>query len=253
MRKKHLRDIKDYFKGWIIAVVSNKKVHEPLDLRVIPMLTDDPTANTGKWTVADWAVYAHLLNVGTNDVLLKDRHLVYIRDRQAWQGLTTTRKQQARQAWADERRDYFEAALAAHAGDFFIDPDTGICTPNSEQLFPLYRGTTGSERIDHSYVYRSELARLTEKSSRVVIVFQDAHRGKGYLAGVVDAFKPAGMTGLRHYGAVVPAPPKLFAFAYDAVHSCAVFVCRDKARLDKVKSGIKSAIPAALAAQSIFG
>lgn len=86
-----------------------------------------------------------------------------------------------------------------------------------------------------------------------MIVFQDAHRGKGYLAGVVDAFNPAGMTGLRHYGAVVPAPPKLFAFAYDAVHSCAVFVCRDKARLDKVKSGIKSAIPAALAAQSIFG
>lgn len=250
MRKKHLRDIKDYFKGWAISLLSRSGSEQPVNLRVIPMLTDDANADGGKWEESDWEIYAHLLNVRKDDILLKDRHLVYTRDSQ-WRGLKPKQKQEAKQEWADQRSAYFDAAIANHTGDLFIDPDTGIGTPNSEERFPIYQVTDTTERVDHGYIYRSEIARLTTGSDRIVTVFQDAHRGKGYLAGVVNSFKPAGMVGLREYGVSVASLPKLFAFAYDAVHSSIVFVCGDAARLQTVKGKIQSIIPAPLAKRSI--
>ena len=239
MQKKHLRDIKDYFKGWVISRVTQTRMEKPIDLRVIPMLTDDPEQDEGRWSKLDWEMYAYLLNVREDAILLKDRHLVYTRDR-------------ARQQWAAERRGYFDAVLASHTGDFFLDPDTGICTPKSEEGFPIYKVGDKAKRVDQSYLYRSEIARLIDGGDRVVITFQDAHRSKDYLDDVVKGFMPEGMNELREYGEVVPAPPRLFAFAYDAVHSSAVFVCGNEGRLREVRDNIAAMVPASLAERSII-
>lgn len=250
MRKKHLRDIKDYFKGWIISLSTHAG---SLDLRVVPMITDDPEQPAGRWSSSDWGTYAFLLNVPEAAILLKDRHLVYTRDRQVWQSLNKPSKDDNFRLWADERRAYFGEALASHGGDFFLDPDTGICTPNSEAAFPIYQVSEGKERLDQSYLYRAEIARLLGGDDRVVVVFQDAHRNKGYLDDVLKSLTPEGMAGLKEYGKVAAAPPTLHAFAYDAVHSCAVFVCRNESRLTDLKRMIREEIPKCLADESIVG
>jgi hypothetical protein len=126
MNLQYLGDALDHWKGSIFARLQKEGVLK--DFAADPMSTD-----TGPWHAADFHLYADLLQLRADQIL---RHKTKLRD---------------------HRKEYFTEIR--HAGDLFVDPDTGIA--------PTHPG-----RHD-KYITVEEVHQLLgSKSPRLLCIYQ---------------------------------------------------------------------------------
>lgn len=131
MHSKHLGDALDHWKGSIIQRLESRRLLQ--DIAVIPMFTDDC------WDSQKVAAYSHLLNLKSDKVLQTGRKFG---------------------GGKHDREKYFEAI--SHAGDLFLDPDTGV-------------SISPSTKNDSEHITISEIKELLG-NDRVILVYQ--HRGR---------------------------------------------------------------------------
>jgi hypothetical protein len=135
MNLTHLGDALDHWKGSIFEFLLGKKLLR--NFAVDPMISDEHN-DEHDWGPEDLALYARLLRIRRRQIL---HHRCSLNAR---------------------RTDYF--AEISHAGDLFLDPDTGI-------------RTRGCRQPDDKYVKPREIAALLEPAARrVVVVYQHVSR-----------------------------------------------------------------------------
>jgi hypothetical protein len=130
MNRDHLGDALDHWKGSLFESLQKARVLK--DFAVDPLASD-----LCDWEPQDFDLYARLLKVKLRQVLLHTRGI-------------------------DDNRDQYFGEIS-HAGDLFIDPDTGV--------------TTG--RVTTKHIRPAEIGRLLNSArKRIVAVYQHAARGR---------------------------------------------------------------------------
>ena len=179
MKTEHLGDAFDHWKGSIIQRLESRNLLK--DIAVIPMLTDSSWDNQKEKISA----YSHLLNLKANKVLQT--------------GKFSGNKH--------NRERYFEIG---HAGDLFLDPDTGVSISSS------------SNNAKHITI--SQIEKLLDHD-RVILVYQ--HRGR-------EKCLPQRIVGrIRHQ------IKRLNSVTYDCGNVAMLFFSYDRDRIEKIKNYIK--------------
>jgi hypothetical protein len=137
MNQTHLGDALDHWKGSLFEFLERETL-------LCDFAVDSMTSDGQPWPEDDLALYARLLRIQRRQIL---HHRCSLNAR---------------------RTDYF--AEISHAGDLFLDPDTGI-------------KTSGCRQPDDQYVKPMEIAALLERAARgvraaprVVVVYQHVSR-----------------------------------------------------------------------------
>lgn len=180
MKTKHLGDAFDHWKGSIIQRLESRNLLK--DIAVIPMLTDSSWDNQKEKISA----YSHLLNLKANKVLQTgkfggDKH---------------------------KRERYFEDI--GHAGDLFLDPDTGVSISSSTN--------------NAGHITISEIEKLLGHD-RVILVYQHRGREKFLLQRIVGE--------IRHQ------IERLNSVTYDCGDVAMLFFSYDRDRIEKIKNYIE--------------
>ena len=182
MKTEHLGDAFDHWKGSIIQRLESRNLLK--DIAVIPMLTDSSWDNQKEKISA----YSHLLNLKANKVL------------------------QTRKFGGDkhDRERYFEDI--GHAGDLFLDPDTGVSISSS------------SNNAEHITI--SQIKKLLGHD-RVILLYQ--HRGREKFLPQLE----------RIVGEIRRQIERLNAVTYDCGNVAMLFFSYDRDRIEKIKNYIK--------------
>lgn len=128
MNLKFLGDALDHWKGSLFASLQQASLVR--DFAVDPMASDQEA-----WQLEDFAIFARLLRVDSSRLI---PHRIGLSD----------------------RRGYFDEI--AHAGDLFVDPDTGVAT--------------GKVKQPSRYIRAGEIAKLLETPDRLLAVYQHVQR-----------------------------------------------------------------------------
>ena len=176
MNLRFLGDALDHWKGSIIShlLEANLLDHFAVD----PMATDFE-----QWGEVDRLLYSRLLRVTPSQLVLHKHSLVR------------------------DRKSYF-SEVAAHSGDLFLDPDTGICT---------------NRRPDVQHLKASELHSLLDQSqNRIILVYQHV-RAKRTHDRMLEVFNWLRQTG---------AP--FCSYSYESPSVAMLFFSRQSDRLDHI-------------------
>jgi hypothetical protein len=179
MNTTFLGDALDHWKGSLFESLQNAGVLT--DFAVDPLASD-----LHAWKQQDFDLYARLLRVELLQVL---QHKVSI---------------------ADNRQQYFLEVLS-HAGDLFIDPDTGVAT--------------GRVRLEHHrrYVEPAEIGQLLDSGKkRIAAVYQHVHGRR--VADRVDKVRQA----------IGKRIEKLGWSSYESGTVAMLFLSRDHHRVEAV-------------------
>jgi hypothetical protein len=209
MRREYLGDSLDHPKRTVIAACEE---YNQTEMRVLPMVTDEPT-----WVQGDpaWECYAWLLGLVRDStpreelILNKGLPFTFTRD-------DSLSIRQQRERWLSQRRAYFDS-VADYRGDLFLDPDTGLGFQHSETAHKDGR----PNRNDHAFVYRRELEQLTKDNDRLLVIYQHKHQGNA--AGYLDEAKD------------LLSESRLTSFGYMLTHISFSFVSRSGDRLARLQ------------------
>ncbi len=230
MKREWLGDILDHVKGSVIKACEDGNAK---DVHVLPMITDrSPSAQDDPaWNCYAW-VMGRDARRNPKVFLNRDRPFAFIR------------AEVSNADWLALRQDYIRRANASFTGDLFLDPDTGIASPDVEKAFlkgrpknTVRRTRHGNrETNDHAYIHRAELASLTEGTDRFLIVYQHKHQGNAdYLAATLERVGQIRLSGGQY----------LSCFGYSLTHASTIFICRSPARLEELRNHLEGKLKGA--------
>jgi len=177
MNLNYLGDSMDFWKGAVFVRLQEGGILE--DFAVDPMLTD-----AKDWHTADFHLYADLLQIRPNQIL---RH---------------------KSTLSEYRKRYFDEIR--HAGDLYVDPDTGIA--------PKHAGPA------ENYVRIGEIHKLLNSpSTRVLCVYQHV-RAKKTRARVIELF-----AALRELNA------NIYSCSYESPNVAMLFLSLEQNRINQMK------------------
>ena len=182
MNLRFLGDALDYWKGSLFVRLQKAGILE--DLSVDPMLTDPE-----HWHALDFRLYADLLQIRLDQILQHERNL------------------------KEDREEYF--AEVTHAGDLFIDPDTGIAL--------------GYAHHAEKYIRVKEVHQLLGgKLTRILCVYQHIGREKtrdrvGKLISALGEFSA-----------------RSYYCSYETPTVAIIFVSKEQSRLEQVNDYFKN-------------